>query len=187
MRAPIAIALALVACGTTSDTRVHLAVTSDPSQAMDRYQILVGDKAALAQPLAALDVEVPDELAGSAQTLDVWGLDAGMQVAFGTTSVTPILHDTVTAQVALAAASCGSACNLGETECTDGGTSTCQLVGSCLAFGPPAACGSGDVCSAGVCGAPPACSQEGSACDDGDPCTTGDTCTAGACSGMPKC
>src|SRR6185312_9164199 len=84
-------------------------------------------------------------------------------------------------------ASCGSACNLGETECTDGGTSTCQLVGSCLAFGPPAACGSGEVCSAGVCGAPPACSQEGSACDDGDPCTTGDTCTAGACSGMPKC
>ena len=178
--------IALAACSTTSDTRVHLAVTA-PALAFDHYQVLVGDKAALAQPLAAFDVEVPGELAGSAQMLDVWGLDGGQQIAFGTTSVTPVLHETVTAEVTLAAASCGSACNLGETECTAGGTSTCQLVGSCLAFGPATACGSGDVCTAGACSAPPTCAQDGGACDDGNPCTTGDTCTSGACTGMPKC
>ena len=187
MKPSIAITIALAACTTTSDTRVHLTVTADPSQAMDHYQILVGDKAAVAQPLAALDVEVPGELAGSAQMLDVWGLDGGQQVAFGTTSVTPILHQTVMAEVTLAAASCGSACTLGDSVCSGSGTSTCQLVGSCLAFGPPAACGSGQVCSAGACGAPPTCAQDGGSCDDDNPCTIDDTCTSGTCSGTPKC
>ena len=178
--------LMLVACSTTSDTRVHLAVTAvDASLTFDRYQILVGDLAALAQPLAAIDVELPGAMAGSARAVDVWGLDAGQQIAFGSTTVTPVEHQTVTAEVTLAAATCGASCTLGESECTGSGTSTCQLVGSCLAFGPPTACGSGEVCSAGTCSAPPACA--GSACDDGNPCTIDDACSAGACTGTPKC
>ena len=180
--------LVLAACTTTSDTRVHVTVTAaDPSIAFDRYQILVGDAAALAQPLAAVDVEVPNQLAGSAQMLDVWGLDAGQQIAFGTTSVTPIEHQTVTAEVTLEAASCGASCNLGDSECSGSGTSACQLIGSCLAFGPPTACASGEVCAAGACGAPPSCAQDGAACDDGNPCTIDDTCTNEACTGTPKC
>jgi hypothetical protein len=63
------------ACGV-DPTRVHIDVTAG-SVALDSYQLGIGDRSALGDPLPALDVLVPDAMAGQDQTLQIWGCPPG--------------------------------------------------------------------------------------------------------------
>jgi N-acetylneuraminic acid mutarotase len=155
----LGIAAVLAAC-TTSPTRIELAVSADPAWQVDHYELRIGDHATGAAPLSKLELQLPDDMAGHTQDVSVWGLVGGMQVAYGTTSVTPSMHGTVSAQVTLAAISCGTFCTEGDVECSGNGTSTCQMqADGCLSWSTPMACPSTmPYCSNGACGAQ--CSDE---------------------------
>jgi hypothetical protein len=68
---------------------------------------------------------------------------------------------------ACSAAPCSDECASGESQCSNGGKSTCGQfdADSCLEWGPPEACPTGESCSSGACSA--TCSDE----------CSGDTCT----------
>ena len=162
-----ALAIVLAACSGGDATRVHVEVAADSSWGLDHYQLEVGTFGALAEPLPALDVQVPDDLTGRVQTIEVWGLVAGDQVAYGSVTVTPVLHATVPATVVLAALSCGLWCTDGDVECgsDDMSTTTCmQQSDGCLAWSQPTACpADAPYCSNGTCAAQ--CSDE---CTEGE-------------------
>ncbi len=210
MPTSIVFAIALAACSNGA-TLVHLEVTADSSWGLDHYQLLVGDRSAIAASLPALDIEVPDSMSGHEQILDVWGLTAGQQIAFGTVTVTPSLHATAAASVSLDAIACGVWCNPGAIECSGAGTSTCQMATTgCVAWSTVTPCPSdAPYCSNGACAAQ--CSDECSVgqteCDSavavrtceqisGDPCWSwsaatscgnGQTCTNNVCGTAPTC
>jgi hypothetical protein len=178
--------VALVVACASPDTILRVDVTADATAdaTIDTLQFRIGSDAAEAQSRPSIDVAVPDQMAGESETLEVWGLADGQQVAYGTAMATPSLHATIDVSVELGAITCGAWCIDGSTECEGSGIATC-IEGSdgCLAWSPPtgAACGSGSA-------APPvACSMDGSPCDDYDACTQNDTCEGGFCSGTPLC
>ncbi len=188
----ILVAAAIAAC-THPDTLVHVEVTGDATSSLDTYELRIGSETAQAEALPAIDLDVPDGMAGTSVTLEVWGLGSGLEVAYGTAMVKPTLHATTDVTVALGAIECGPFCAEGMSECMGSGTSTCtEAPGGCLAWSPPTACPAGMACTNGACGgsaAPPpvACSMDGSACNDYDACTTNDMCENGYCSGTPLC
>jgi len=200
------LAIATAACTSDGGTRLRLEIAS--TAAIDQYELAVGTRSTLADPLPELDVELPDAMAGELQTVDVWGLAANQQVAFGSVSVVPVLHQTVGVGVALAAIACGTPCTAGETVCANGGTITCAMDASgCLAWSPMTPCpSSAPECSNGTCAATctDECSPGQTECDtafamrtcgqfDGDPCldwspptacASGQTCSTTTCSTM---
>jgi hypothetical protein len=181
---------ALVAACEAPDTLLRVAVTGGAST-IDSYELRLGSDAAQDDALPVLDVAIPDGMAGETNTLELWGLATGTQVAYGTATVKPALHETVDVAIELAAIQCGQWCIEGGVECMGSGTATC-MEGSdgCLAWSAPSACPSdAPVCSDGVCGsgAPVACSTDGASCNDNDPCTQNDTCEDGVCTGKPLC
>jgi N-acetylneuraminic acid mutarotase len=209
-RIHIAFAAAVAAC-TTSPTRIELAVTADPTWQIDHYELRIGDHAVGAAPLSTLQLQLPDEMAGHQQDVSVWGLAGGTQVAYGSTSVTPAMHGTVSAAVTLTAITCGTFCTEGAVECMGNGITTCQMqTNGCLAWSSPMACPSAmPYCSNGTCSAQ--CSDEcmtgQTECDspatvrmcgqfDSDSCLDwsapmacghGETCTGGTCMATTTC
>ena len=208
----IACAVVMFACNKGA-THVHLQVIADSSWDLDHYQLQVGTVATTAAPLPALDVQLPDDISAGVQTIEVWGLVAGDQVAYGSVAVTPVSHQTVPATVVLAALSCGLFCTDGETECGSDGlsTTTCmQQSDGCLAWTTPTSCPSDTpYCNDGACAAQ--CTDECAAgqteCDTafgvqtcvqttGDSCwhwsasvacESGQTCTNGTCGTAASC
>jgi N-acetylneuraminic acid mutarotase len=155
----------VAACsGPPALTRLHIEVASP--QPVDRYMLDVGTFSALADPLPAIDIAVSDATAGQLQTLQLWGLASGQQVAFGSASVTPILHETVNLAITLVAIACGIPCNAGEVACSNDGTITCELGSDgCLSWSPSTSCPeNAPACSNGTCAA--TCTDE---------CTAGQT------------
>jgi hypothetical protein len=196
------------------DTRVQLAITAPPI-AIDSYQLKIGDRLALAEPHVHLEVVVPDRMAGALQTIEIWGLAAGRQVAYGSASVTPVRHGDVAVSIALAEIACGTWCQLGAVACasdagTDG-TITCeQQLDGCLGWSGITACpASAPFCSSGACGATctDECTANATTCDsavgvrtcgqfDGDTCldwspvtacASGQSCANGACQSTQVC
>jgi uncharacterized protein DUF1554 len=206
----IAVAVAVTACGGGSETRVHLAITGESPQ-MDDYQLAVGTRSALAKPEATLDVVIPDDLAGAEVDLQLWGLAAGQQIAYGSVSVTPNLHGTIDATVVLLPISCGQFCMDGAVECSGAGTITCSAgVDGCLAWSQVTPCPTAaPECTNGTCGTTctDECSTGETRCDspdtmqtcgqfDADPCLDwgpstacggGQTCAGSACATAPAC
>jgi hypothetical protein len=196
----------LFACAPPSDTRLELAISS--SAPVDHYEVSVGARSTLADPAAAVDVDLPDALAGQPQTVQVWGLDEREAVAYGTVTVAPILHQTVDAHVDLGALACG-VCTVGETTCAGSGTQTCVMGSAgCPHWSAVTACpASAPACSNGTCGATCVddCTTGQTECDtassirtcgefDTDacldwspsmPCAHGQVCTNGACVTCP--
>ena len=179
--------------------------------AVDQYELAVGPRSALADPLPAIDLKLPDEMAGELQTVEVWGIADNAQVAFGSVTVTPVLHQTIGVGVALSSIICGTPCTGGEVACGSDGTMTCAMGSDgCLAWSPVTACPSdAPDCSNGTCAA--TCSDEcaagqtecdtafavrtcgqfdSDACFDWSPsvaCPSGQTCSNGTCTTAPAC
>jgi hypothetical protein len=211
MRALTLLACAGAACSDAAPTRVQLAVTSDPAWAVDQLELRAGDHNALASLLPELELQLPDEMAGHDAPLKVWGLAAGQQVAYGMTSITPVLHHTIHAAVDLQSITCGLFCMEGEVECSDNGVATCAMRDDgCLDWSTPMECPSATpFCSNGACSAQCAdeCTSGQTECDtsaavrmcgqyDADPCLewsppmacgSGKMCVAGACTGTTTC
>jgi len=193
----------LAACGNDA-TRVRLTVAGP---VVDHFEVRVGDHAALANPLAELELLIPDEIAGQSTQVQVWGLVGGQQVAFGRTTVTPALHASVDGTITLASVTCGAFCTEGTVVCDHDGTSRCEVqADGCLAYSTAVACpNTVPFCSNGDCQAQ--CSDECTAgqteCDtavtmrtcgefDSDSChdwsaavacASGQSCVNGACTG----
>ncbi|MBA3451889.1 MAG: hypothetical protein H0T42_02190, partial [Deltaproteobacteria bacterium] len=208
------LALALLgACDR--DTRIKVTIAGGETSGIDGFQLKVEDRFGVAEPLSELELRVPDEMAGTDAKVELWGLRAGDQVAYGAAVVTPSLHGTVDVTLTLAAITCGTWCQPGSTTCGAGGagdgTTTCaQAANGCVAWSAPTACPTATpFCSNGSCGA--TCSDECTAgamecsgsvatrrcgqfdsdeCLDWSPasgCGTGQTCTAGVCSSGQTC
>ncbi len=201
---------ALGACGGEA-TRVRIAIDGDPALGIEKYQLKVGDRMALADARDVLDLLVPDEMAGTTVMVELWGLRAGSQVAYGSATATPTLHGAVEITVTLAATTCGSWCQPGSVACAENGTITCEQDDSgCATWSAVTPCPTeAPFCSNGSCAA--TCSDEcttgQTACDgatavrtcgqfDGDSCLdwspatacgSNQTCTAGACSTTQAC
>src|SRR5262249_19836533 len=145
------LAVTAAACGTEV-TRVHLDVTTDGTT-VDHYEVRVGDHTALANPLPALDLLVPDQMGGQVTAIQVWGLAAGQQIAYGTTTVTPKAHDIVDGTISLAAVVCGSWCQEGTIACDHDGTTTCTLQeNGCMGWSAVTPCPTATpFCSNGEC------------------------------------
>src|SRR5512140_2384662 len=131
IRSILAVILGIGALSACADeTRLHLEVDVDPALAIDSYELRVGDRRALAAPLAAIDVLVPDSMGGTTTNVELWGLHGGQQVAYGIAAVTPEAHGTVHVAVELVAVACGTWCQEGSVACgSEGGhdgTITCQ-------------------------------------------------------------
>jgi hypothetical protein len=155
-------ALLLLVCSCASDaTRVHLDVGNVPITA-DSYQLRVGDRDGHVAVVTAFDVWLPDEMAGTQQDVKLWGVANGTQIAFGETTVTPVLHDTTAASLELAPCPGGDcmkppvACMTDGDVCDDGD-----------------ACTISDICGGGTCSGMPKCSTAPSNADA--------TCSAGTC------
>jgi len=202
-------AVLLAACGNDA-TRVHLDVATDGSS-IDYYEVRVGDHTALANPLPTLDLLVPDHMGGQSMTIQVWGLQAGKQIAYGTTMLTPKKHGSVSGSLTLAAVVCGEWCQEGTVACDHDGTTMCVLQeDGCMGWSEVTPCPSDTpFCSNGTCEL--ACSDECVAgtteCDtsvgtrtcgefDSDSCTDwgpvvacghGQTCMDGTCTGTTTC
>ena len=202
------IIVAAAACGNDA-TRVHLDVSSGP--VVDYYEVRVGDHTALADPLPTLELLVPDEMGGQTTAVQVWGLAAGQQIAYGTTTVTPKTHGVVDGAVALSAVVCGDWCQEGTVACDHDGTTTCTLQDNgCMGWSDTTPCpSSAPFCSNGTCQA--VCSDECStaqtecdsavsmrscgqfdsdSCLDWGPstaCASGQSCQNGACTGTQTC
>jgi len=200
----------LVAC-SSSETRVHLDLATDPAWGIDNYQLRLDGHGATAAPLAELEMVVPSDMAGRNVELDVWGLVAGTQVAYGVTTVIPVMSSTVTAHVTLAGVSCGTWCTLGTIACANDGQTACEMQpNGCVAWSTPIACPTETpYCSNGACAAQctDECTTGATTCDssaavrtcgqlDSDscldwstpvPCTNGQTCSNGACTTAASC
>ena len=113
----ILVAAAIAAC-SHPDTLVHVEVTGDSS--IDTYELRLGSDTAQSQAMPAIDVDVPDRIAGATATLEVWGLASGQEVAYGTAMVKPTLHATTDVMISLGAIDCGAWCAEGSAECTCG-------------------------------------------------------------------
>jgi len=196
IRHSILLATLCVAACNQNNTVVHVEVTADPALSLDSYELRLGSDSVQANPLPAIDLDVPDQLAGQTATLEIWGLTTGQQAAYGTATVKPSLHGKVTVTVALDAIDCGQWCIEGGVECMGSGTATCtEDATGCLSWSSPTACPDDEPgCSNGSCGsgsgspAPPvACATNGAACDDGNACTQDDTCSNLVCTGQPLC
>jgi hypothetical protein len=176
----LVVAALVVAC-TNPDTILRIDVTDAPT--IDTLQFRIGSDATEADALSSIDLAIPDRMAGESETLEVWGLATGQQVAYGTTTVTPSLHATTDVAVALSAIACGPLCVEGSVECVGSAAETCsEGSDGCLAWLP-----SSGTCTGSAAPPPVACSMDGSPCDDYNACTQHDTCQAGYCSGEPLC
>lgn len=74
----VGLVLALGACG--SETRIRLTIEGEAGN-FDLFQIKVEDRIAVADPLPALALVVPDAMAGNDAKVELWGLRGGEQVA----------------------------------------------------------------------------------------------------------
>jgi hypothetical protein len=197
-----------IAACTASATEIDLSITAPTG--IEHYELRLGDKVAVAEALPELTVQLSDAMEGP-RTLEVWGLVGGEQAAFGTTSVTPIMHATVHAAVVLTSIQCGTFCNEGTIECSNNGTITCQMQpDGCLAWSAVNPCpASAPSCSNGTCSATctDECSPGQTTCDttvsvkscgqfDSDSCLdwspptacpNGQTCSNGSCGAEVAC
>ncbi len=181
MRVVLALCLA-VGC-TDAPTVVRVGVSADSAWPIDQYQVRIGDAMAHSAPVPTLDVVVPDTMAGRPAEVVVWGLSGGHQIATGTASVTPELHGTVRADIALAMTSC-AACEPGATRCEGDAVVTCEAGAGCPQWSTASPCpAAAPYCSNGACSATcvDECADGESACDgasqtracgqvDADPC-----------------
>jgi hypothetical protein len=154
-------ALLLLVCSCGDDaTRLHIDVGNAPIT-IDSYELHVGDRDGHTTAVSAFDVWLPDNMAGAAQSVKLWGVANTTQVAYGETMVTPVLHGTVEASIQLAACP-GGDCMMPPTcahdgdECDDGD-----------------ACTIGDTCAGGTCSGSPKCTAA--------PANADATCSAGMC------
>ncbi len=199
--------LACASCGDDSPTIVRVALTSDAEWSLDRIQVRVGSSLAFGELRPEVDVVVSDDVAGTATNVEVWGLSAGTQVAYGRSSVTPTRGGTVHVAIALSKVSCTVWCELDEAACQDDGVKRCeQGEDGCRRWTAPAACPpDAPYCSNGECSdtCSDECAVDATTCEgtmavrrcgqaDGDPCRDwlsasacggGQTCEAGACVG----
>ncbi len=188
-------------------TGVSLHIRADQISTMDRYMVRFDDEAALVDPVPFVELVLPDRVAGSETTIEVWALNGGQQVGFGSVRVVPRKHVLLHAEVTLASTTCGTWCERGSTICMDGGTTTCQVeANGCAAWSVVTPCPEDEpTCSNGVCAetctdecqpdaaicsgdlARRGCGQhDADACLDWSPpmaCTNGQTCEAGICGG----
>jgi hypothetical protein len=206
------LAAAVIGC-SQAPTRVHVDVDASMVTGLDHYQLRVGDRTALSDPLPALDVWLPDADAGKAMNIDVWGLADGKQVGYGASSMVPQLHGRIDAAVTLSPVSCGLLCTEGDVACAHaaGGDEslTCeQQTNGCLAWTATACPNAMPYCSNGTCGT--TCSDECAAgqtdcasavsmrtCEtstsgclqwsDAMACATGEACTNDRCSTGVTC
>src|SRR5262249_43513673 len=78
-------ALLLLACSCGADaTRVHVDVAHAPIN-LDSYQLRVGDRDGTVGAVSAFDVWLPDDMAGVAQPVKLWGVANAKQIAYGET------------------------------------------------------------------------------------------------------
>jgi hypothetical protein len=201
---------ALTACGGEV-TRVRVVIDGDAGLGIESYQLKVEDRMALAEPRDVLEILLPDEMADTTVMVELWGLRAGSQVAYGSAVATPTLHGTVEITLALTATTCGTWCQPGTVACAENGTITCeQTDDGCAAWSAVTPCPTdAPFCSNGACAA--TCSDEcmtgQTACDgasavrtcgqfDADSCLdwspatacgSNQTCAAGACSTTQAC
>lgn len=200
--------LLVAACG---DTRIRVTIEGDGALAVDSYQLRVADRLGIGDPLTTLDVIVRDEIAGAPQTIELWALYAGQQVAYGKAMVTPEEGSTVDVTVGMTPMACGMWCTPGALSCDGDGTRECvQATSGCLELGPTTACpASAPFCSNGSCSATCSdeCTEGMSACDgavavrtcgqfDTDECTdwssstscgANQRCTNGSCGASQTC
>ena len=200
----------LVACGSP-ETRIHLDIAAEAVTGVENYQLRLDGHGATAAALAELEMVVPNDMVGRNVELEVWGLVAGTQVAYGITMVTPVMHSTVIAHLTLAAVSCGTWCTLGDAACANDGQIACEMQpNGCVGWSTPVACPTATpYCSNGTCAAQ--CTDECATgeikCDssaalrtcgqfDSDtcldwsapvPCTNGQTCSNGTCATAASC
>jgi len=164
----IVLGLALVA-GCADGTRLRVDVAVDPALAIDSYQVKVEDHVVLSEPRPTLELLLADATAGSTMLVEVWGLRAGTQVAYGAVPVVPAKGETVAAAVTLAPISCGTWCTPGTIACASDGYTTCeQQDDGCLAWSDVTACPSATpFCSNGACAAQceDECGAGDTACD----------------------
>jgi hypothetical protein len=186
-----------VACG---ETRLHVTVEADGALPVDTYQVRVGDRLGVADPRSSLDVLLADSVAGAPTTIELWGLYAGRQVAYGKAAVTPVQRSTVDVTVSLTAVTCGNWCQPGSRTCDADATRECaQAPSGCFELGAKETCpAASPFCSNGACAATcvDECTTGMSACDgavamrrcgdfDSDSCT--DWSPATSCGANQRC
>jgi hypothetical protein len=145
--------LLLCACSGDSLTTIHVDVTADKTWNVDRLHITVGARAPIPRPLEAIEIVVPDEMAGIATSITVSASSAETTVASGQVSVTPVLHDDVFYSLTLQPLSCGGTCTIGAKSCSANGVVTCERQpNGCGAWSQPAVCGAATpFCEDGAC------------------------------------
>src|SRR5262249_3504430 len=155
----VIVATTLAACQPPT-TRVHVEVTGDETWDLDGYLVKIGSKTALVDPVPAVDLVLPNEMADHEHELSLWGLVSGDQVGYGPTTCTPVFADTVNAAVTLVTVDCGQVCTLGAVACSDNGVMTCEeQTDGCLGWSEITPCPSATpFCSNGTCAAQ--CSDE---------------------------
>ncbi len=143
---------------------MRLAIDADPAWAIDHFQVGVAGSVAITDASDEISVVLPDELAGQLARVDVWGLSGGHQVAYGSTEVALIKHETVRIDVALEPLHCASTCDPGMTKCQSDAVMRCERqADGCFAWSAPMACpANAPSCSLGECST--TCVDE---CDDG--------------------
>jgi hypothetical protein len=122
---------------------------------------VVASKTERSGPIAReILVLVPDDLAGTVLSLEIWGRRDGERIARGSAVALPRKGDTVGATIVLERLPCGESCEFGEVRCQGNGVQTCEPdTEDCAQWGVEEACPSDQkFCSAGVCSAN--CSNE---------------------------
>ena len=163
----IAVFLAVIVAGCSSETTLRLKLSYDASWGLDTLGVDVVDKKTMDAAMAhELRLIVPDGWAPGPLAVDVWGKHGAEKRAWGRADVSPIAHREVSAEVVLTKLPCGAWCAPGGTECISEAVATCQSTqDGCTDWGAPTACPPDrPYCSFGVCGA--SCIDE---------CATGET------------
>jgi len=149
-------AIVLLACSCAGDaTGVHINVADAPINT-DSFQLRVGDRDGQTVAASAFDVWLPDNMAGVPQPVKLWGVANSTQIAYGETTITPVLHDTVDATIQLTPIMMGGTCAHDGDACDDGDACTIE-----------------DTCAGGTCSGSPKCTDA--------PANADATCSAGTC------
>jgi hypothetical protein len=162
-----AFVMSAVSCGGDgSATTLRLTLRYETAWGLGTVEVKAHETSERSPIAHELQVLMPDEWAGSAVMVELWGLRAEDRYAYGSVTVTPVRRGEVRAEVALTRLPCGAWCTTGATQCEGEAVVACEQRNddSCLEWSVPIACPvDAPYCSFGVCAA--TCTDE---CAEGE-------------------
>ncbi len=189
-------------------TAIDLQIEHAAALTIEHYRVGIGELAG--DRVIGRDVRliVPDAMADTAQTIQIWGIEGDRSVAYGMVDVTPVRGQTIHATAMLSPIACDSSCTPGEARCAGDAIVRCGVDAmGCPTWTSPMPCPStAPFCSSGACSVTceHECEPDAAACDGAAHvrrCGEADTdscrdwlppepcagCEAGVCTGVPSC